>query len=282
MAQVGPSEQRGEAIKVVGLALQPAGRLFSYLAGPFELKRKDRVVIEIEPGSPHLATVEIPPHEPGPATDLEALRRILRLADDNDLRAEEEAELREAKARQLCLERLAERGLRMKLVKVDYRLDGRKAIFYFTAEERVDFRDLVRELASLLRVRVEMKQIGARDQTKITAAIGPCGRELCCAAWLREFEAITIKMAREQGLALNPGRLAGMCGRLKCCLRYEYATYLELKRGLPSVGKKVMSTKGDGKVIKQNILKHTVTIQLDQNGGVVEAGLEDLVSERPS
>ena len=121
----------------------------------------------------------------------------------------------------------------MKLVNVDYTFDGRKAVFYFIAENRIDFRDLVRDLANTLRVRVEMKQIGARDETKVTGGVGPCGRELCCSSWLRDFEAVTVKMAREQGLALNPSRLAGMCGRLKCCLRYEYATYVELKRGLP-------------------------------------------------
>ena len=136
---------------------------------------------------------------------------------------------REAAARRLCLDRIRERDLTMKLVSVDYMLDGRKAVFYFIAENRIDFRDLVRDLANTLRVRVEMKQIGARDETKVTGGLGPCGRELCCSSWLRDFEAVTVKMAREQGLALNPSRLAGMCGRLKCCLRYEYATYVELQ-----------------------------------------------------
>jgi cell fate regulator YaaT (PSP1 superfamily) len=129
-------------------------------------------------------------------------------------------------------------------------------------------------------VRVEMQQIGARDETKSTGGIGPCGRELCCSSWLRDFEAVTVKMAREQGLALNPSRLAGMCGRLKCCLRYEYATYVDLKRGLPAIGKRIESVKGNGKVVRQNILKQTVLIQMDEEGGVVEAGLEDIVEQR--
>jgi cell fate regulator YaaT (PSP1 superfamily) len=169
----------------------------------------------------------------------------------------------------------------MKLVNVDYAFDGRKAVFYFIAENRVDFRDLVRDLANTLRVRVEMKQIGARDETKVTGGLGPCGRELCCSSWLRDFEAVTVKMAREQGLALNPSRLAGMCGRLKCCLRYEYATYVELKRALPNLGKRVQCVKGDGKVVRQNILKQTVLIQREEDGGVVEVTLEDLVASRP-
>jgi cell fate regulator YaaT (PSP1 superfamily) len=125
-----------------------------------------------------------------------------------------------------------------------------------------------------------MKQIGARDETKVTGGIGPCGRELCCSLFLRDFEAVTVKMAREQGLALNPSRLAGMCGRLKCCLRYEYATYVELKRALPNTGKRVESVKGNGKVIRQNILKQTILIQREEDGGVVEATLDDLVEPR--
>ena len=151
----------------------------------------------------------------------------------------------------------------MKLVNVNYSNDGRKALVYFIAENRLDLRDLVRDLANTLRVRIEVKQIGAREETKVTGGIGPCGRELCCSSWLRDFEAVTVKMAREQGLALNPSRLAGMCGRLKCCLRYEYATYVELKRNLPPVGQQVLCVKGDGKVVRHNILKQTVLIQRD-------------------
>ena len=138
----------------------------------------------------------------------------------------------------------------------------------------------MRDLAQALRVRVEMKQIGHRDETKVIGAIGPCGRELCCSSWLRDFDSVTVKMARDQGLALNPSRLAGMCGRLKCCLRYEYATYLELKRALPNAGKRVESVKGNGKVLRQNILKQSVLIQLEEDGGVVEATLADLVDAR--
>jgi len=153
-------------------------------------------------------------------------------------------------------------------------------VFYFIAEGRIDFRDLVRDLANTLRVRVEMKQIGARDETKVTGGVGPCGRELCCSSFLRDFDAVTVKMAREQGLALNPSRLAGMCGRLKCCLKYEYGTYLELKKSLPNLGRRVQSVKGDGKVVRQNILKQTVMIALDNEGPVIEATLEDLVTSR--
>jgi cell fate regulator YaaT (PSP1 superfamily) len=237
------------------------------------------VLVDSEAG-PRLGTVEVPPREAALTLDLAALKPVIRIAEDRDLRNEGETRAHENDAQRLCLARIHERGLPMKLVNVDYTNDGRKAVFYFTSENRVDFRDLVRDLANTLRVRVEMKQIGARDETKVTGGTGPCGRELCCSLFLRDFEAVTVKMARDQGLALNPSRLAGMCGRLKCCLRYEYATYVELKRALPNLGKRVESVQGNGKVIRQNILKQTVLIQREDDGGVVEATLADLVEAR--
>jgi cell fate regulator YaaT (PSP1 superfamily) len=244
------------------------------------LRRGERVLVESEAGA-RVGTVEIEPHEPAQTIDLSQLRPIIRIASDHDYYLEQENLSREANARRMCVERIRERRIQMKLVSADYTFDGRKVTFYFVAEGRVDFRDLVRDLANTLRVRVEMKQIGARDETKVTGGLGPCGRELCCSSWLRDFEAVTVKMAREQGLALNPSRLAGMCGRLKCCLRYEYATYVELKRALPNLGKRVQCVKGDGKVVRQNILKQTVLIQREEDGGVVEVTLEDLVASRP-
>jgi cell fate regulator YaaT (PSP1 superfamily) len=278
--QIDPFEGAPELPRIVAVSFLAVGHLYNFLAGGLTLRRGDRVVIEGEAGV-RIGTIEVAPHQPSHTLDLRALRPVMRLAEAGDVDSETENIDREAAARRLCLHRIRERNLTMKLISVDYMLDGRKAVFYFTAENRIDFRDLVRDLANTLRVRVEMKQIGARDETKMTGAVGPCGRELCCSSWLRDFEAITVKMAREQGLALNPSRLAGMCGRLKCCLRYEYSTYLELRRGLPNVGKRVQSVKGDGKVLRQNILKQTVLIQRDEDGGVVEAALQDLVDARP-
>lgn len=278
--EIDPFQDAPELPRIVAVSFLSVGHLYNYLAGDLALKRGDRVVVEGDSGT-RIGTVEIEPHEPARTLDLESLSPVLRIAREDDVDFEGENLEREAGARRVCLHRIRERNVPMKLVNVEYMLDGRKAVFYFTAESRVDFRDLVRDLANTLRVRVEMKQIGARDETKVTGAMGPCGRELCCSSWLRDFEAVTVKMAREQGLALNPSRLAGMCGRLKCCLRYEFSTYVELKRGLPGVGKRVQSVKGDGKVVRQNILKHTVLIQRDEDGGVVEAALEDLVDARP-
>jgi cell fate regulator YaaT (PSP1 superfamily) len=272
-------ESSSDTPAIVAVSLQRTGHLFNYLAGDLTLRHGDRVLVEVEAGM-RLATVEVPPHQPAHTLDLSALKPVVRLATDHDFRAEEDNLTREEQAERLCVSRIHERGLAMKLITVDYTFDGRKAVFYFVAETRVDFRDLVRDLANTLRVRVEMKQIGARDETKVTGGIGPCGRELCCSSFLRDFDAVTVKMARDQGLALNPSRLAGMCGRLKCCLKYEYATYLELRRALPNPGKHVESVKGNGKVLRQNILKQTVLIQLDDEGGVAEAALADLVEPR--
>lgn len=277
--EIDPFEGGAELPKIVAISLQTTGHLYNYLAGDLRLARGDRVLIDTENGT-RVGTVEIEPHEPAHTLNLAAMKPVMRLASDTDFDVEHENILREERARRLCLQRLRERGLLMKLVSAEYSFDGRKVVFYFIAEGRIDFRDLVRDLANTLRVRVEMKQIGARDETKVTGGVGPCGRELCCSSFLRDFDAVTVKMAREQGLALNPSRLAGMCGRLKCCLKYEYGTYLELKKSLPNLGRRVQSVKGDGKVVRQNILKQTVMIALDNEGPVVEATLEDLVTSR--
>ncbi len=277
--EIDPFEGGAELPKIVAISLQTTGHLYNYLAGDLRLTRGDRVLIDTENGT-RVGTVEIEPHEPAHTLNLAAMKPVMRLASDTDFDVEHENILREERARHLCLQRLRERNLLMKLVSAEYSFDGRKVVFYFIAEGRIDFRDLVRDLANTLRVRVEMKQIGARDETKVTGGVGPCGRELCCSSFLRDFDAVTVKMAREQGLALNPSRLAGMCGRLKCCLKYEYGTYLELKKSLPNLGRRVQSVKGDGKVVRQNILKQTVMIALDNEGPVVEATLEDLVTSR--
>jgi cell fate regulator YaaT (PSP1 superfamily) len=277
--QFDPFDDQPESPRIVAISLQPTGHLYSFLSSGLVLKRGDRVIIESDIGT-RIGTVEIEPHEPALTLDLTQLKPVIRLAEEHDLRVEEDLLSRETYAERLCAERIRQRELPMKLVTVDYNLEGRKAVFYFSADNRIDFRELVRDLAQALRVRVEMKQIGHRDETKVVGAVGPCGRELCCSSWLRDFDSVTVKMAREQGLALNPSRLAGMCGRLKCCLRYEYATYIELKRTLPNAGKRVESVKGNGKVLRQNILKQTVLIQLEEDGGVVEASLADLVDSR--
>jgi cell fate regulator YaaT (PSP1 superfamily) len=265
----------------VDIQFRDTGRVYDYDAGSLPLRRGDRVIVQSERGT-SLGTVVDGPRLV-PAGQLSAgLPRIVKKADARDLAREEINLQRAREAHRICLHRIRERNLPMKLIKAEYVFDASKVLFYFFSESRVDFRDLVRDLAQTLHTRIEMKQIGARDETKLIGGVGPCGRELCCSSWLREFSAVSVKMAKEQGLSLNPSKLAGMCGRLKCCLRYEYDTYLELGRSLPALGSRVTSVKGDGVVSRQNVLKQTVMIRRDEDEVEVEASLEDLVEKKPA
>ncbi len=262
--------------EVVGVQFKPAGPIHDYDGAGLTLARGEQVVVEVQ-RSTALATVARVGH---PAAADAPPPKILRRADARDLARDEHNRTREREAHRLCLQRIKARNMSMKLVGVEVLFDGSKAIFYFCAEGRVDFRELVRDLAQGLHTRIEMKQIGARDETKMLGGVGPCGRELCCSTWLREFQAVSVRMAKEQGLSLNPSKLSGMCGRLKCCLRYEYDTYLELRRALPKVGAHVTSLKGDGVVVRHNVLKQTAILRRHDDGVEVEATLEDLVEKR--
>ncbi|MDP2967628.1 MAG: stage 0 sporulation family protein [Deltaproteobacteria bacterium] len=199
---------------------------------------------------------------------LKSPRKVVRKATPEDLEQFERNRQLEKDAFQFCLEKIREKNLSMKLVKTEVLLDRSKILFYFTAEKRVDFRELVKDLAAQFRMRIEMRQIGVRDEAKMICGIGTCGRELCCARFMNRFELVSVKMAKEQNIALNPTKISGICGRLMCCLAYEYPTYMELKKDLPRLGKHIVTRSGKGKVIRQNVLKQTVTIQLEEGGEV--------------
>ena len=269
----------GPLVQIAGVKFRVAGRVYDYDAGGLVLAAGDLVIVESDRGAA-LGTVARATAGVAAAQFAPRPPKVLRKADARDLARQEVNLQKERDAQQLCLTRIRDRRMSMKLVQVDYLFDASKAIFYFCAEGRVDFRELVRDLAQALHTRIEMKQIGARDETKLIGGVGPCGRELCCSTWLREFQAVSVKMAKEQGLSLNPSKLSGMCGRLKCCLRYEYDTYLELRRGLPRLGARVTSLKGDGEVVRQNVLRQTVTVRRADDGVEVEVTLEDLVEKR--
>ncbi len=265
-------------VNVVGVQLGSTGRVHDYDAGHVPLHLGDRVVVQIARGI-GLGVVAVPPYAVD-ARIVGGLPRVVKRADSRELARDDANRRRAVEAERICLHRIEERRMPMKLLKTEPAYDGSKLIFFFFSEERVDFRELVRDLAQTLHTRIEMKQIGHRDETKLVGGLGPCGRELCCSSWLKEFSSVSVKMAKEQGLSLNPSKLAGMCGRLKCCLRYEYDTYLELGRELPGIGKMVESTKGNGVVVRQNILKQTVIIRSADDGTEVEAQLEDLVAKK--
>jgi cell fate regulator YaaT (PSP1 superfamily) len=247
---------------VVAVRFREAGKLYHFDPGDLKLHRLDRVVVETANGL-GIGRVVTEPMEK-PAEELpQPLRRVLRRAGPDDLERERQAREKAQRALESCRRRVKALGLAMRPVEAECTLDLGKVTISFTAEERVDFRQLVRELAAELRCRVEMRQVGARDEAKALDGIGPCGQRLCCSRWLTEFQPISIKMAKLQNLALNPGKLAGLCGRLKCCLRYELETYAEAQRELPPLGSTVYTREGEGRVVGLRLLERMVQVLID-------------------
>ncbi|MCJ7642198.1 MAG: stage 0 sporulation family protein [Desulfobacterales bacterium] len=243
------------------------GKAEEFNAEELSLDVGDPVIVETEKGLV-LGKVLTGPHEREKRLVLKSPKRVVRKATPEDLEQFGKNQQLEKDAFEFCLQRIKERGLNMKLVKTEILLDRSKVLFYFTAEKRVDFRELVRSLAAQFRMRIEMRQIGVRDEAKMLCGVGGCGRELCCATFLNRFDLVSVKMAKEQNLALNPSKISGVCGRLMCCLGYEFSTYTELKRNLPKVGKHIVTRAGKGKVIRQNVLNQTVTVELEEGGEV--------------
>ena len=261
---------------VVSVRLRAGGPVYDFDPGSLVLSRDDRVLVETERG-PSLGTVAAPPLRRATGR---RLHRVLQLADPRDLSVEDDQLQRQHDLRRTVLQAFRERELPIKLVKVERPAEGGRAFVFYASEERYEHRDLARDLTNLLGLRVEMRQIGARDEAKNAGGIGVCGRELCCSSWLREFQAVSVKMAKAQGLALNFSKLAGQCGRLKCCMRYEYQTYLELRRDLPAVGKHVDTVKGNGEVVSQSLLKQIVRVRRDDDGELIDVTLDELVERR--
>jgi len=245
----------------------PNGRYEEFDAGDLSLEIGEDVVVESERGV-LLGKVLSEPHHKEKRFVLKSPGKVIRKATIEDLERFEENKKLEQRAFDFCLKKINEKGLNMKLVKTEVLLDRSKILFYFTAEKRVDFRELVKDLASEFRIRIEMRQIGVRDEAKMISGIGSCGRELCCSKFMNRFDLVSVKMAKEQNLALNPSKISGICGRLMCCLSYEFPVYLELKRDLPKVGKRILTKAGRGKVIRQNVLSQTITVELEEGGEI--------------
>lgn len=266
--------------RVVKLQFHTAGKMYDFNAGDLELHPGDKVIVETERGR-SIATVVVEPREYSDAEVPEGLKKILKKALPEDLADNGRNTAREKEAFDFCLAKIKERGMEMKLIRVEYLFDGSKAVFYFTADGRVDFRELVKDLAHAFRTRIEMRQIGVRDEAKMVGGIGICGRELCCSSFLRDFEPVSVKMAKEQNLALNPTKISGQCGRLLCCLGYEFETYCSLRKCLPKCGKRVSCNGVEGEVIKLNILEGTVTVRTDDDQEAVVRG-DDIKPENIS
>ena len=248
-------------IKVIGIKFRQGGKLYYFDPLDFEVKSGDNVIVETARGVEFgTASGDIKLVEDSEV--VQPLKPIIRIADENDKKTHAETLKRHDEAMRICEEKIAKRGLEMKLIDVEYTFDNSKVIFYFTADGRVDFRELVKDLASAFRMRIELRQIGVRDETKMMGGIGPCGRELCCHSWLDDFETVSIKMAKVQNLSLNPTKISGICGRLMCCLQYENDTYIALKKGMPDVGEYVMTPDGRAVVDDVNILQSKVKTRL--------------------
>jgi cell fate regulator YaaT (PSP1 superfamily) len=250
---------------VVGIRFKPAGKVLQYAAEGLALQRGGKCVAESENGV-EIATVVMPPYEIEADAEQTSIKPIIRQASVEDL---EQAEAYKAQAREafdLCRQHIQEMAVPMKLVSADFTLDGRKVIFYFTAEGRVDFRQLVRSLASALQTRIEMRQIGVRDEAKKLGGYGTCGRPLCCSTFLTEFAPISVRMAKEQGLALNPSRISGVCGRLKCCLAYEIPVYKAIRDELPRIGDTYVTEEGPGRVTDVTVMGEAFEVELDESG----------------
>lgn len=248
-------------VRVIGVRFKKAGKIYYFDPDDIDVEKDQNVIVEtargIEFGEVVVGSKEITEEE-----IVSPLKKVLRIATLEDEIINKENNEKETKAFEICLEKIEEHGLEMKLIDVEYTFDNNKVIFYFTADGRVDFRELVKDLASVFRTRIELRQIGVRDEAKMIGGIGPCGVSLCCSTWLGEFEPVSIKMAKEQNLSLNPTKISGICGRLMCCLRYEYESYTELRKGLPNQGEKIKTPEGPGIVIDNSVLLESVKVRL--------------------
>ncbi|MDX9786737.1 MAG: stage 0 sporulation family protein [Desulfobacterales bacterium] len=248
--------------KVVGIRFKSAGKVYDFECGAYVLNPGDHVIVETEQGL-GFGTVAMMPR---PYDEMDAprpLKKIFRPANQTDFSQIEKNRQTEKDAHAYCVECIKELNLSMNLFSVESTFDGGKLTFFFTAESRVDFRQLVKLLVKKLGARIEMRQVGIRNQAKMCGGLGRCGRVLCCASFLDKFEPVSIRMAKEQGLSLNPTKISGQCGRLMCCLTYEFETYRQLKKGLPKIGKKVMTEKGIGKVIRHNVIGNRISVRLE-------------------
>lgn len=259
---------------VVGVSFKKAGKIYYFDPGEIELKKGDNVIVEtargIEFGEVVLEKKEVTEDE-----IVAPLKKVIRKATIDDIEKDKENHRLEEEAFDICLKKIDKHGLPMKLIDVEYTFDHNKIIFYFTAEGRVDFRELVKDLARVFKTRIELRQIGVRDEAKMVGGLGICGRPLCCKTFLRDFDPISIKMAKKQELSLNPAKISGVCGRLMCCLKYESKTYKELKDEMPEVGETVELSIGEGEIVERNLVKKTVKIDIG-NDEYIEVELDEL------
>lgn len=271
-------------VKTVGVRFKKAGKIYYFDPGDLDICIDDNVVVEtirgIEFGKVVLGIREVSEDE-----IVAPLKKVLRVATEEDHKVYEGNKAKEKEAFDICLRKINDHDLGMKLIDVEYTFDNNKIIFYFTADGRVDFRELVKDLASVFKTRIELRQIGVRDEAKMISGMGPCGKGLCCSTFLGDFAPVSIKMAKEQNLSLNPAKISGICGRLMCCLKYEYDTYECSRKYMPKVGALVDTAEGHGEVVESNILLETVKVKLELMEGnlrvIKDFSIKDIVEIKP-
>ncbi len=267
---------------VVGVRFKKAGKIYYFDPIDFVLEKGQYVIVETARGVEY-GKVVVPIKQVEENDVVLPLKQVVRPADERDRLQVDENQSESKRAFELGTEKIVEHVLDMKLVDVEYTFDRNKIIFYFTAEGRVDFRDLVKDLASVFRTRIELRQIGVRDEAKMLGGIGPCGRMLCCSTFLGDFEPVSIKMAKDQSLSLNPSKISGLCGRLMCCLKYENDEYETAKELMPDMGARISTPDGNGKVVGLNLLERVLQIELFDQQRVLDYTLEEIMlhAEKP-
>ena len=265
-------------IKVIGVRFRQAGKIYNFSPADFQVKVGDHVIVETARGIEYGSVVQ-GIREVADDKVIMPLKSVIRIATEEDDKKAIENNEKEKKAFKICKEKIAKHGLEMKLIKTEYTFYNNKVLFYFTADGRIDFRELVKDLASVFKTRIELRQVGVRDETKMLGGIGICGRPLCCNTYLSEFIPVSIKMAKEQSLSLNPTKISGICGRLMCCLKNEQEAYEELNSNLPDIGEKVKTFDGfKGEVVSVNVLRQKVKIvvEVDDEREIKEYAIDEL------
>ena len=255
--------------KVIGVRFKRVGKVYYFSPGDLKLAEGDHVIVETSRGMEY-GEVVIADKEVAEKDIVAPLKTVLRRATAKDDKRVEENKRKEKEALEICQKKIEKHGLEMKLVDVEYTFDNSKIIFYFTAEGRVDFRELVKDLAGVFKTRIELRQIGVRDEAKMMGGLGPCGRACCCSSFLGDFSPVSIKMAKEQNLSLSPTKISGLCGRLMCCLNYEQEHYSQMRQRMPKVGSTVTTPDGDGVVLENNAITEIVRVKLTLPDGSVD------------
>jgi cell fate regulator YaaT (PSP1 superfamily) len=275
-AEIGVEEMEGEnGAKVIQVEFKGERREYFLNAKGLGLAEGDYVVVQVERGRDFGKVVRLGGALDKMADARQVTQEVLRKASEEDVVKHRDIQRKEEDARRMCENKIRDRDLKMKLVDVEYQLDGSKITFFFTAEERVDFRDLVKDLAGIYKTRIELRQIGVRDEAKRLGGYGSCGRKFCCTTFLQEFEPVTLKMARDQSLSVSPTKISGACGRLMCCLAYERDYYMEVAKQLPKIGAKVMTPYGEATVTKIDIFAQAATVE-DDNKNEMRLSLDQI------